>query len=143
MLGPVGALDHYEYRAIGDAVNTASRIEALNKRLGTRILASEAAVSGLAGIDCRRVGRFRLAGKTDAVSLYELLRVPTASQALARPVFAAALEAFAVGDAVAAQRAFCAALEADPGDTVAVFYIQALEELGDKLPPDGVIVVPK
>ncbi len=147
MLGPVGALDHYEYRAIGDVVNTASRIETLNKHLGTRILASEAVISGLAGIDCRRVGRFRLAGKTDAVVLYELLRVPTAGQALARPVFESALDAFVAGDAIAARRGFCAALEADPGDTVAAFYIDILKGLlqgrGDKLPPDGVIVVPK
>lgn len=143
MLGPVGALDHYEYRAIGDVVNTASRIEALNKRLGTRILASEAAISGLAGIDCRRVGRFRLAGKADAVEVYELLRVPTAAQARARPLFASGLDAFAAGNARAARQAFDAARAADNDDTVAAFYVEALQGLGDKLPRDGVIVVPK
>ncbi len=147
MLGPVGALDHFEYRAIGDVVNTASRIEALNKHLGTRILASEAVISGLAGIDCRRVGRFLLAGKADAVEVYELLRVPTTAQALARQSFESALEAFMAGDAVAARRGFSAALAADPGDTVAAFYVDILKGLlqgrGDKLPPDGVIVVPK
>lgn len=143
MLGPVGALDHYEYRAIGDVVNTASHIEALNKRLGTRILASEAAISGLAGIDCRRVGRFRLAGKADAVEVYELLRVPTAAQARARPLLASGLDAFAAGDARAARHAFDAARAADTDDTVAAFYVDALQGLGDKLPRNGVIVVPK
>jgi len=146
-LGPIGALDHYEYRAVGDVVNTASRIEALNKHLGTRILASAATVNGLAGIDCRRVGRFLLAGKADAVEVYELLRVPSTAQALARQPFESALEAFMAGDAVAARRGFSAALAADPGDTVAAFYTDVLQGLvqglGDKLPADGVIVIPK
>lgn len=143
MLGPVGAPDHYEYRAIGDAVNTASRIEALNKRLGTHVLASEATISGLAGVDCRRVGRFQLAGKADVVEVYELLRVPTTTQTLARPLFTSALDAFAAGDAVAARRGFCSVLAADPGDTVAAFYIELLQGLGDKLLRNGVIIAPK
>ncbi|WP_448508228.1 hypothetical protein [Immundisolibacter sp.] len=128
-------------------MNTASRIEALNKRLGTRILASEGVIDGLAGIDCRRVGRFLLAGKGDAVEVYELLPVPSAAQALARRPFESALDAFMAGDAVAARRRFGAALAADPGDTVAAFYIDVLQGLlqglSDKLPPAGVIVVPK
>jgi adenylate cyclase len=33
VLGPVGAADHYEYRAVGDIVNTASRVQGLNKGL--------------------------------------------------------------------------------------------------------------
>ena len=31
LLGNIGALDHYEYTPMGDIVNTASRIEGLNK----------------------------------------------------------------------------------------------------------------
>ncbi len=41
-LTTVGAHGHYEYRAVGDAVNTANRIQELNKRLGTRILVCRA-----------------------------------------------------------------------------------------------------
>jgi adenylate cyclase len=146
LLGPVGALDHYEYRAIGDAVNTASRIEALNKRLGTRILASEAVIAGVAGLDVRRVGRFRLAGKSEPLELYELLHGPTAAQARARPFFDLGLDAFSGGDANTAWRAFEAAQAADPGDTVSVFYLALLQELarcGDKLPALGLVTVPK
>jgi adenylate cyclase len=35
-LGTIGAVGHYEYRPVGDIVNTASRIEGLNKYLGRR-----------------------------------------------------------------------------------------------------------
>ncbi len=38
LLGNVGAIDHYEYRPIGDIVNTATRIEGINKFLRTVFL---------------------------------------------------------------------------------------------------------
>lgn len=146
-LGPVGALDHFEYRAVGDAVNTASRIEGLNKHLGTRILASAATVSGLPGIESRAVGRFQLAGKAQALDIHELLAVPRPAQAAARAPFAAALGAFGAGDARSARRGFQAALAMDPSDTVAAFYLEILyglaQEQGDKVANNGVIVMGK
>jgi adenylate cyclase len=146
LLGPVGALDHYEYRAIGDVVNTASRIEALNKQLGTRILASEDVVGGLAGLDCRRVGRFRLAGKAQVLAIYELMHVPTEAQARARPSFEAAIDAFAAGEGERARCEFEASATLNAGDGVVAFYLDLLRDLerhDAKLPPDGVLVLPK
>jgi len=46
-LGSIGGSHHYEYQAVGDMVNTATRIQGLSKYLGTRILASEATIDGL------------------------------------------------------------------------------------------------
>lgn len=73
MLGNIGALDHYEYRAVGDIVNTASRIQGINKQLGTHVIASSAVVENVTGIVTRKLGCFVLAGKEQAVTLYELL----------------------------------------------------------------------
>ena len=72
-LGNVGAKEHYEYRAVGDVINTATRIEGLNKLLGTQALASAEVIQGLSGIFTREVGNFILKGKTRHVCIYELI----------------------------------------------------------------------
>ncbi len=72
-IGTVGAVDHYEYRAVGDCVNTASRLEGLNKYLKTRILVSEDVIAGIDDFLTRPLGRFILAGKVNALAVHELI----------------------------------------------------------------------
>jgi adenylate cyclase len=72
-LGSIGAIDHYEYRAIGDIVNTASRMEGLNKYLGTRVAVSMEVLHQLEGFLARPLGRFILAGKSEPLETYELI----------------------------------------------------------------------
>ena len=73
MLGNVGAMDHFEYRAVGNIVNTSNRIENLNKVIGSQVIASESALAGVKGVTSRELGLFRLAGKKKSLKLYELL----------------------------------------------------------------------
>lgn len=107
VLGHVGAADHYEYRAIGDIVNTTSRIEGLGKQLGTRALVSAEVVAGLDAVQVRPVGRFLLKGKTRPLSIAELIpkegRDATRSERLCK--------AFAKGLAAFQDRDFNGALE--------------------------------
>ncbi len=72
-IGDVGAGEHYEYRAIGDVVNTATRIEGANKHFGTRLLISREGLADLHNMVTRELGLFRLAGKSRAIHLFELL----------------------------------------------------------------------
>ncbi|MEW6571110.1 MAG: adenylate/guanylate cyclase domain-containing protein [Nitrospirota bacterium] len=72
VLGNIGALDHYEYRPIGDIVNTVTRLERLNKSLHVKILASGEIIDHLDGFPTREIGDFRLAGKSRPVHIYEI-----------------------------------------------------------------------
>jgi adenylate cyclase len=73
LLGNVGAIDHYEYRAVGDIVNTVTRIEGLNKFLGTQILLSKEIVSELDMFLTRDVGEFLFVGKAKPLVIHELM----------------------------------------------------------------------
>jgi len=73
ILASLGAEGHYEYRPIGDLVNTSTRIEGLNKYLGTRILVSEVVLYDLDTFLTRELGQFLLKGKTKPLMIHELI----------------------------------------------------------------------
>jgi adenylate cyclase len=58
---------------MGDIVNTASRIEGMNKHLGTRVLVSAEGVEEVEGVLTRELGTFRLKGKTRPILIHELI----------------------------------------------------------------------
>jgi adenylate cyclase len=97
LLGSVGAIDHYEYRPVGDIVNTATRMEGLNKYMGTRILVTEEVINQLGGLVTRKLGEFILAGKSKPVVVHELLCQKgecSEKQRIICASFAEALDAF-------------------------------------------------
>ncbi len=73
IVGNFGGAAIFDYRALGDPVNTASRLEAANKRLGTLVCVSEATLAGCLGAAVRPVGRLLLPGKTQALRVFEPL----------------------------------------------------------------------
>ena len=97
LLGNIGALDHYEYTPMGDIVNTASRIEGLNKQLGTSLLVSDEVIGQLDGFVSRELGNFRLVGKVKPITVYELVGTASGSTDRLRTaceIFAQALDAY-------------------------------------------------
>ncbi|MEJ2684124.1 MAG: adenylate/guanylate cyclase domain-containing protein [Candidatus Sulfobium sp.] len=127
-LGHVGALDHYEYTPMGDIVNTASRIEGLNKYLGTSVLVSEDIVDSLDRFLIREVGKFRLKGKAKPIVAYELMGLRESAeekQKIACDVFAEALSAFRSYSWDVAKEDFGRVIEILGEDGPSVFY-QAL-----------------
>ncbi len=79
LAGNLGSDFRFDYAVIGDTTNTASRLEGLNKYFATDLLIGEATRKQLSGrIWTRALGRFLLAGKSQPVSVYEVLGVDSA-----------------------------------------------------------------
>jgi adenylate cyclase len=80
IVGNFGGSNMFDYRALGDPVNTAARLESVNKHLGTRMCVSEDILSGNPGALVRPVGRLVLKGKARALAVFE----PVVEDAMAR-----------------------------------------------------------
>lgn len=69
--GNLGAKQHFDYTAIGDAVNVTSRLEGLNKVFGSDILVSEVVVKRLSGsYPLFFLGKLKVAGRDEALGVY-------------------------------------------------------------------------
>ena len=132
LVGSIGGSGHYEYRAVGDVINTSSRIQALNKVLGTRLLASQATVADLPTFATRPLGTFMLAGKTKPVSIVELLGFEAGQSSESRALrgsFADALARYHERQFADASERFAAILATAPGDGPARFFARRCAEL--------------
>ena len=101
VVGNFGGEGRIQYTALGDAMNTASRLEAANKALETRVLVSRAAVER-SGLDWfRAMGSITLRGRATPIDVFE--PVPTLAPD-ARSVVNALVEAHSTGDSALVQR---------------------------------------
>jgi len=73
LVGNFGGKVMLDYRALGDAINTAARLETINGHLGTRISVSESTVKQCKEFRGRPAGRLVLKGKKNAVTVFEPL----------------------------------------------------------------------
>jgi adenylate cyclase len=130
-LGNVGAAEHYEYRAVGDTVNTATRIEGLNKLLGTQILVTSDVIAGLQHFLTREIGFFILAGKVQSVHIFELISATDLQDPQPQPLlakFSAALKLFQRQQWTEALAKWLEIEQEYPNDGPTLFYIQFLKQ---------------
>ena len=138
-VGHSGGGGHFVYSIVGDCANTASRIEGLNKHVGSQILATASTIEGIDGLLLRPIGEFVFVGKTEALPIFEILDLK--SEATPQQVelcerFAGAIDLFMNSDWKAASKAFKSILKAFPHDGPARFYATQCQQRlrADNLP---------
>jgi adenylate cyclase len=145
LLGNIGAGNHYRYGPSGDTVNTASRMDGLNKYLETEILVSEEVIADLDGFLTRPVGKFLLKGKSNAVVVHELIcdiEEADVKQRKACETFADALNSFRRQCWDEARDKFIHCIEDSGDDGPSRFYLKLCAQYKDRPPEelwDGVI----
>ncbi len=140
VVGNVGAPERLSYTALGDTVNTASRLEALNVRYGTRALATESVVSASGSTFAwRRIDRVRMKGKAVAVDIYE----PLGETAQVSEAVRERAKAYEAALHLSTERRFAEAVDllesvltADPHDGPSLRLRELCREWIDKPPPE-------
>jgi len=124
MVGSLGGGRFFHYGACGDTINTAARLEAANKQLGTRICVSGSVVARVLGFRGRPVGQIILRGRREALPTYE----PLTEKRYVHSLTAAYLEAYAKAEACdpSALPAFAALLAQDSDDGLVNFHLKRL-----------------
>jgi adenylate cyclase len=80
VFGNLGAGRKVEFTVLGDTVNVASRLEAMNKEFGTRIIMSENTQAALGpGGETRLLAEVAIRGREQKMKVYELKSVPEES----------------------------------------------------------------
>lgn len=122
LVGNVGTRARLNYGAVGDMVNTASRLEGLNKWVGTRIAVSGETARRCARHRFRPVGEFVLRGRREALPVLTTLTPADAADPSRVGRYEAAYAALRAGrpEAGALFRAL------DPDDPCAAFHCARL-----------------
>ena len=124
LVGNFGGSRFFDYTAYGDTINTAARLEAANKFLGTRICVSAVVAEAARDFRGRTIGDLMLRGRSEPLRAYEPL--PEAKFAgAATTQYSQAFAKLEAGDA-AAMPAFAALVGLHADDALAGFHLRRL-----------------
>ncbi len=124
LVGNFGGSRFFDYTAYGDTINTAARLEAANKALGTRICASAAVANAAVDFKGRPVGDLVLRGRSEPLRAFEPLTTAD-FDAPATTQYAHAFAKLESGDATA-MPAFAALVGMHADDPLAGFHLKRL-----------------
>jgi adenylate cyclase len=124
LVGNFGGNRFFDYTAYGDTINTAARLEAANKFLGTRICVSAAVADGTEKFQGRPVGDLMLRGRSEPLRAYEPLPAAT-FEGQATTQYSEAFARLEAGDP-AAMPAFAALVGLYADDALAGYHLRRL-----------------
>ncbi|WP_439534379.1 CHASE2 domain-containing protein [Polymorphobacter sp.] len=123
VVGNFGGTDRIQYTALGDAMNTAARLESANKAMGSYTLVSRDAIATIPDAACRSLGRLTLRGRKEPLEVFEPIE-----DAAAAAEHNALWRRFESGDAAALQ-ALRTLAASHPDDIVLAKMVSRLESL--------------
>ena len=124
IVGNFGGGRYFDYTAYGDTVNTAARLEAANKQLGTRICVGDSVAARVPNFTGRPVGDLVLRGRSEPLRAFEPLS-PEEYEAQATRAYLDAFRKLEAGDP-SALPAFAALLGSCGGDQLVGFHLKRL-----------------
>jgi adenylate cyclase len=148
-VGNFGSEQLFNYTAMGDGMNLASRLEGANKPYGSRILIgprTQALVSD--AFETRELDRVRVAGKHEAVAIHELLakkgELPPTKQVVCA-LYAEGLGLWRAANFAEARALFARAVAMDPEDAPSRALLARCDRDLASPPPafDGVVDLDK
>lgn len=127
VVGNFGGSTIFDYRAMGDAVNTAARLETLNRHIGTTICVSDAICQANPQVPMRPVGEVVLKGKSQRIAVFEPLVADSGDTAAPDTDYETAF-ALVHADNIAALVRFEQLHRMRPHDGLVAFQLQRLQE---------------
>jgi hypothetical protein len=139
LAGSIGSELMMSFTVMGDAVNLASRLEAVNKVYGSHILISQTTAAAVGdALELREIDQLIVTGQRMPQVLFEVMRrsgALTKQQELLRTRYLDGLAAYRARRWDDARNSFEAALEASPSDGPSQVLLSRIDNLRAKPPP--------